>query len=84
VDDDDFPGIEISIARGVEEIVHGSNCAKVVACRRNPGRSQAHNLGTPTEYLTAQRKIVAQRDFVAHHTKCVAQHHFVAKPSFVA
>jgi len=61
-----------------------SNRAKVAACGRNPGCSQAHNLGTPTECLTAQQKIVAQRDFVAHHTKCVAQHHFVAQPSFVA
>jgi len=60
------------------------NRAKVAACGRNPGCSQAHNLGTPTECLTAQHKIVAQRDFVAHHTKCVAQYHFVAQPSFVA
>jgi len=60
------------------------NGPKVAACDRNPGGSQAHDLGTSTECLTAQRKIVAQRDFVAHHTKCVAQHHFVAQPSFVA
>jgi len=55
------------------------NRAKVAVCGRNPGCSQAHNLGTPTECLTAQREIVAQRHFVAHHTKFVAQRNFVAE-----
>jgi len=54
-----------------------SNCTKVAACGRNPGCSQAHNRGTSTECLTAQRKIVAQHDFVAHHTKFLTQRDFV-------
>ena len=55
------------------------NRTNVAACGRNPGCSQAHNLGTPTECLTAQRKMVAQHDFVAHHNKFVAQGDFVAE-----
>jgi len=47
------------------------NHVKVVA--------SGHNLGTPTEYLTAQREIVAQYLFVAYHTKFVAQRNFVAE-----
>ena len=55
-----------------------TNRAKVAACGRNPEYSRAHNLGTPPECPTAQH------DFVACHSKFVAQHDFVAQQSFVA
>jgi len=48
--------------------------AKVAACGRNPGCSRAHNLGTPTQCLTAQHHITAQHQIVA-------QHHIVAEDS---
>jgi len=37
-----------------------ANRAKVEACGYNLGCLQGHNLGTPTECLTAQPEIVAQ------------------------
>jgi len=43
-----------------------------------PACSQAHNWGHSKECLTAQRKFIAQRKFVAYNSNSVAQHNFVA------
>ena len=49
----------------------------VPGLQREAATPDVHNLGTPTDSST--ECLTAQHDFVAYHTKFVAQCNFVAK-----